>query len=618
MQILIAWQAANLSPEDAERRWQAALGAWQARYQALLTGQRLQAHATSAGLLFCGLLAQPGLFRAWQEWHEDSAWGLAWSGLAHNLVDVLPPRADRSSAQRLLDEYEARGAACFEELDGRFVAAILDKRRRRLAVAANVQGQSPCFQTEGKYGAAVGTRIAPLLDLVGRPVVPRPSAMMQVITMDWVLNRETVFDGVFQVEAGAVVLLDEHQIAAQPHASIEAALARAEALRRDDYLAQASDAVTTAVRQQFRHAAAPLVDLTGGMDSRAIAASIAFAGFQPPCDVSGLPNSREILLAEQAANALRLTLHQLHPSEAAAEQLEQTLGRWARWTEGMSPAHIAFSRSLLALSPAYRDFFANYTQVFNGGTHLGGIIFYGVEALAEPFSPEIAVTKLFARTARFAASFFSPSALRMIEDEIRAVIQEGAQAGLRGHRLIQYFYWRQGAAKWTGCMADMQQIGRHVFMPLCCRALADVSLIMTAEEMLTDAWHRCHIQRTMPSLWRIPFMAPPMLGGWRKTCWHEWPGLFKTALKIRQMTPRRPRSFKLPDADREKMGTPFHRPLEALLFSKDAWWPQVAPLEQGRMAWQRFKDGIEAKPVWNLVTIEAWARTFLAAKGWGA
>ena len=28
MQILIAWQAANLSPEDAERRWQAALGAW--------------------------------------------------------------------------------------------------------------------------------------------------------------------------------------------------------------------------------------------------------------------------------------------------------------------------------------------------------------------------------------------------------------------------------------------------------------------------------------------------------------------------------------------------------------------------------------------------------------
>ena len=59
MQILIAWQAANLSPEDAERRWQATLGAWQARYQDFLTGRRLHVHSTSAGLLFCGLLAQP-------------------------------------------------------------------------------------------------------------------------------------------------------------------------------------------------------------------------------------------------------------------------------------------------------------------------------------------------------------------------------------------------------------------------------------------------------------------------------------------------------------------------------------------------------------------------------
>lgn len=612
MQILITWKAANLSPEEAAYRWMGALKLWQARYQALLPSKPLRLCSMSSGMLFCGQIAVPSLFRDWEQWHEDDAWGLAWNGIAHNLLDLLPPSPNVSLSQRFLQMRTIRGFSLLQELEGRFIVVVLDKRQQRLSVSTPVLGMMPCFRTEGKYGTSVGTRIAPLLDLVGRPIEPNRSGMLQVFSMDWCLNNDTTFEGVEQIPAGNTISFDmpHAMLHQEQYASPETLLEHSRRLQREDYLAIGSEIMNKAMAQQLRHASAPLFDLTGGLDTRTIVATAAAVGFYPECDVSGLPESHEIRLAAQVANALPARLHQIHPSLRYAEDLEQTFRHWGLWTEGMIPAHISFAQSLMSLSPALQPFYDQYHHIFNGAISRGRRIFYGMEMLVQNFSPEQIVEKLFQRAfMRFRYQFIHPTQLLFIKEEIDATIQEGTMLGLEGFRLMDFFYWQQRANRWSGYMTDMQQIGRHVFTPLCQQQLLAVFFAMTLPEILYSAWHISHLQRIRPDLLSIPLMKP-LFSGKRKWLWERNPVAFKLLyhLKMSIMPPRRPN---LPPHDHEKLGQHFHAFLERFLFHQQAYWPEIIPYQAGRIAWENFVAGLEAKPLWNLVTIEIWAQTFL-------
>jgi len=613
MQILLTWKATNLSPDDANQRWATLLETWRQLYQELLTSDKaLRLHTCSDGMLFCGLLSVPDLFRDWQEWHDDASHGMAWAGLAHNLHDVLPPQNGLSPVQRLLLEQDDH---IFEVLEGRFIHALLDKQQHRLHVRTNALGLTPCFETDGKYGVAVGTRIAPLLDLVGRTATPNHQAMKQVFTMDWCLTNETTFEGVFQVDAGASITLDARHDRPQKtrYALPEAIIQRARSLEREPYLAIGSDAVLTTVKQQLRHSTAPLFDLTGGFDGRSLVSTAVASGVHPECDVSGLPNSQEVRLAAQVADCLQVSLHQLHPTTAYADELERTLRRWMLWTEGMIPAHISFAQSLMALSPARQAFFAGYAQVFNGGAFFSRTFLYNTDILVQNYTPDEIARKIASRSyTRFSVPFFSRSELPFLEDAIRDVVQEGVRIGLSGYRLFDFAFRRQRGMKWTGYMADMQQIGRHLFIPLCNPTLLAVSFVMTAEELLSGAWHYAHLRRVAPAVLAIPFLKDAPLRGMRGRLWNFSPMLFDAIWRAKMML-RRPKKHQLPHDDQEKLGACFHPFLREFLFSKEAWWPTIIPYHAGQMAWENFVNGLEAKPLWNLVTLEIWTKTFLSA-----
>ena len=614
MQILITWRAANLSPEEAAYRWMGALKLWQARYQTLLPSTPLRLWSMSAGMLFCGQIGVPSLFRDWEQWHEDDAWGVAWNGIAHNLCDLLPAASSLSISQRFLQMNAMRGSALLQELEGRFIVAVLDKRRQRLDISTPALGMAPCFRTEGKYGLAVGTRIAPLLDLVGRPIVPNRSGMLQVFAMDWCLNNETTFEGVEQVPAGTTISFDmpHARFQQEPHSRPETLLDYSRRLRQDDYLAIGSEIMNTAMIQQLRHASAPLFDLTGGLDSRTIVATATAVGASPECDVSGLPESRELRLAAQVADALSLQLHQIHLDPQCAEGLDETARCWGMWTEGMIPAHISFAQSFMSVSPALRPFYEQYRHIFNGaGGETGRSMFYNTEMLARHFSPEQIVAKLFEHALkRFRHHYFVSAQLSGVRDAIASTIQQGHALGLQESQLIDFFYWQQRAGRWAGYMADMQQIGRYVFTPLCQQPLFAVFLAMTLPEHLSSAWHISHLRRSRPELLAIPLMKSPLFSGARKRLWERSPAMFSLLWHLKTaIWP--PQHSGLPAHDREKLGTYFHAFLERLLFHKQAYWPEIVPYASGRIAWEHFVNGLEAKPLWNMVTIEIWAHTFL-------
>ncbi len=613
MQILITWKAANLSPEEAAHRWTSLLKSWHTRYQALIPSIPLHASSTSEETLFCGQIAIPSLFREWEAWYEDASWGLAWNGLAHNLLDLLPPAPGLSLSQRFLQMRESHSADWRQELEGRFVVAVLDKRQQRLDVSTNALGLTPCFRTEGTYGIAVGTRIAPLLDLVGRSVAPNRSGLVQVVGMDWCISDDTTFEGVFQVNAGTTITVDHHTSSFRQERSVqpEHFIERSRELRKADYLTIGSEAMMTTVAQQLRHASAPLFDLTGGFDSRSIVSTAVALGHHPDCDVTGLPDSSEIRIASRVAETLEVSLRQIHPQQDQAESLEEVFRLWGLWTEGMSPAHIAFSQSLMSLSPSSRDFFAPYRQVFNGGVFFSLTFLYNTEILVRAYSPEQIAAKICSRvSSRYRAALISPADTHYIEHPVRSTLDDGVRLGLKGHHLFDFFYCWQRGSRWTGYMTDMQQIGRHLFTPLCTQRLLEVSFAMRVEELLQGAWYYAHLRRVAPTALTVPFLKDAPLSGYRQQLLNIHPKLFQLAWHAK-MAFHRPKRRTLPLDDYEKIGARFHPYLERFLFHKQAYWPEIIPYQAGRIAWANFVKGLEAKPLWNLVTLEIWAKTFL-------
>lgn len=615
MQVLLTWRSQGLSDVEASERWFAMIKMWREKYQQLVE-HPLHVATSHGNTLFLGLIYLPEMFLHWQEFYEDERYAVAWCGISHNLLDTLPSQETEQVNAAFASRLQDNDDAFLCELDGRFIVSILNRKTGILRVITNAYGLTPCFKTEGKYGVAIGTRIAPIADLVGRNYIPNRTAMLQVFAMDWCLSDETTFTGVSQVEPGKELLLkkDNSTVEERSYFFPQQIIEKAQRLQSENYLALGSDAVNLAISRQLRHSKAPLMDLTGGMDSRAIVASVVASGYRPECHISGVKDSEEIKLASKVAEAMHVTLHKILSGKHYADNIDETLRLWSVWTEGMGPAHIAFTQSTFALSPKLRRFYAPYRQTFCGaGGETGRSMYYENEMLVQNVLPEEIVASLAGRPYRRYSEIFVPShEIQIIKDEIQRVINEGGRLGLSGNQLMDYYYWRQRASRWGGYMVDMQQLGRHVFAPFCQSCLTTVFFAMTTEEHLSAAWHRYHIQRILPLLSEIPFLKPAPLSGLRKGVFDLHPGLFKIAWYIYPGNLVRRRRPTLPDYDRQKLGAYFHPYLERLLFSGDEWWPEIIQYEKGQRAWENFVLGKEAQPLWNVVTIELWARNFLS------
>lgn len=615
MQILLAWKSQGLDAAEALQHWTAITESWKLRYQQL-THRPLTFNTAHTGALYLGLISIPKPFRQWQEYYDNHTSAVAWAGIAHNLHETIRPTPGENLNTSFLLQLQHAGDRLLRQINGRFVVGTLHRPSRRLRIILNNYGLSPCFRTSGPYGIAVGTRIAPLLDLVGTPRTPNPTAFLKMFAINWCFGTDTPFENVSQIPQGSEILLKEESTFPEIRTHTPAAYIIEKSRELDkDYLQHGSDAFTTTIIQQLRHSETPLMNLTGGFDSRTIVASAVASGYTPECDVSGEPELREVRLASELANALHVPLHCLAPGEHYAEQLERALQLWSLWTEGMISGYHEFVRSTVSLTPRMRQFFQNYTHIFHGvGGGMGKNFYYATEMLFNSPEPQ-EVTALLGRY-QFENRWLNPRQNARIQDGLEATISEGAALGLRGHQLFDYFYWRERAAHWGGYLVDMQQIGRHVFTPICDPTLTSVFFSMTLPERLLHTWHQYHLQRVFPALAEIPYSKPAPFGELHKRIYNFHPLLYKLCYSLKAGATRLTRRSNTPAAavyrDREKRGAYLHSYLQKLLFSGEIWWPNVFPFEQGEQMWDDFTAGRYAKPLWDLVTIELWARTFLS------
>ena len=144
-------------------------------------------------------------------------------------------------------------------------------------------------------------------------------------------------------------------------------------------------------------------------------------------------------------------------------------------------------------------------------------------------------------------------------------------------------------------------------------------MCMSVRERLAHTWHFQHLRQHAPELLAIPLLKRPFLedehrlsreNALRATLLKIHPTLYKLTRQMKEQIFGAHRK-RLLHRDAEKANPIFHPYLKQLLFSGQAWWPEVIAYHHGQRMWARYERYQESIPIWTLASIELWARTFL-------
>ncbi len=177
-----------------------------------------------------------------------------------------------SDTEILLLAWERWGVSSLDHLVGQWAFAMYDRRERRLWLARDRFGEKPLFYHQGPAALTFASGIPALLQA---PWVPREldrDAMLEYITLRYVLSPRTVIAGIQKVPPGHVLQVDASGAMAQRW--YEPRFTRTPSPSRGEAVAEFGHLLTRAARRCMVSDVPVALLLSDGIDSNAIRAAL--------------------------------------------------------------------------------------------------------------------------------------------------------------------------------------------------------------------------------------------------------------------------------------------------------------------------------------------------------
>jgi hypothetical protein len=260
---------------------------------------------------------------------EDEATG-SWLLAAGTLIDnaVICPDG---SLQRLLEDYLECGIEVFERLDGHFALVIYDRRDDSLVVVSDPLGIISIFY--GQKGNRFFISTSALA--VAKAVQSRPSqfGVRYFILYGNVFGETTLWEDVKRILPATVVKLTRSSIEKSTYWSfnIDQTIANLS-------LNETVDCVIAVLSRMMQHGLKreekAWLSLTGGFDSRALAAMVHYSGLPFKGYTHGQPDAKDVRIASLISQKMAWD-HEYFPlPEDWGDQRAYWLSRTLGWDDG--------------------------------------------------------------------------------------------------------------------------------------------------------------------------------------------------------------------------------------------------------------------------------------------
>ncbi len=258
------------------------------------------------------------------------------------------------------------------ELDGFFAAVLYDTTRNRLLLIGDRHGLRHLYWTRTRDGLAWSSETKAFLELPGFIRVIDRVAMHQFLDLGYMLADRTWFEGVHRLDSGTVLEFDLNDRSILQHRywwwdRIEQ---RSETSITDDLVDELHDQFAAAVARRCEGDTRVGLTLSGGLDSRAILASLPKTSDPVEAITFGIRSSDEVRYATRAAS-VRGANHHVVALDASNWLHERIEGVWC--TDGqLDLLHMHGIESRALMQRCFDVNMSGYLgDVVAGGSFLG-------------------------------------------------------------------------------------------------------------------------------------------------------------------------------------------------------------------------------------------------------
>lgn len=304
--------------------------------------------------------------RGWRSWIDHGSHGVAWSGVCE---DYLGRDLDED-ATRALHETAVRDPARVGNLTGSFLLVSWDEDEERVCITTGDTMCPPLWLVSGVNGWACGSRSAPLFGLVGAQAQFDHDSATLFLTSSYHVSGGTFFRGTTRIGTRQQLLVRRGAAPNPTEYISESAYLLGDAAETLDVGTAAracAEALVARTARQLRFSTNPVLELTGGEDSRCIGAAIVRGGGTVPAYTGGGPGSLEVRIAQALADAFGFehTVDTLEQDRLSVLLAHRDLAkRWLRLSEGLETIRqgLHWERYFLGALPV----FSEDRQFFNG------------------------------------------------------------------------------------------------------------------------------------------------------------------------------------------------------------------------------------------------------------
>lgn len=392
--------------------------------------------------------------------------------------------------------------------------ALLVPRQEAVHVFNDSLGVGRLFRLDTPHGSFLSNRPAVLPLFAGiRPAASQPGWQF-TMGCDWAMGATTGYRDVTAVPPGAHIMLRPAKPPTVECLSLQQRLpglfARRSALSDPDHLDLVVSDLQDAARSVARlwPSERPTVNLSGGRDSRVVAAAFLTAGVDVRLHTHDAAPGEVDVAASLVSLVQGGVDHHIETSTSArATPVEPAVlpraQQWHRFGESLRPSSFLWHQPPSTL--------CDVTGLVIGGG--GGEVAHGfyypshstVASWAGVSDVDVIVREAteFLDTRLCLRRGLRPKTHTQIVDHFHDVLTTAVAAGVSDVRILDYFYLDERLRRW-GLIAERLGIVSPLLMP----AYVQAALSMRPEERLANQLHLALLDRMIPAWAQVPFYQP--------------------------------------------------------------------------------------------------------------
>jgi hypothetical protein len=482
-----------------------------------------------------------------------------------------------------------------------FSLVWMDLDTDRIGAAVDGLGLQQLFHFSDGANTVVSNKVWPILRLLSLRAEVDEEAWRHWFVRGWFHANKTGFARIQVMGPGAALI---SRSGSTEHTSIPVVMkwiGARDSMTDRQLLDRAVDSFSTLIRTYHEDSANPVSDLTGGLDTRAIASVLGASGAGCSFTTSGSALSHDVIIARKVARRLGLPwIHDTSFEEAGDlsswDRVLESFRRMTVWSEGeVEPNRFEHFGSAPATMPPETHFYGAEAGVSKGTLYRARLI-NNWDALADTV------------TERFLGGIASAEAAMLLPHEggtlagaIRADLGGHREKGLRGYEVLDFEFLHTRIRRWISAHRGANRYDNRVapFMHPDHIALA---YALTPAAKAKSVYQHAIINRFAPQLNTLPVNNQLYLS----KVWRWLP-------RVRRMRTVNARLASPPAMDRVRaLGRPY---LDRLLESDSPMFDFINR-KNAREQCDKFLHGDEAPYyfVLRLINFDVWHSEFVVGK----